>query len=189
MRLSYSSISTVRDLPRRSTSSSTRIACPPHGSPALSFGDSLHRALHRFHDRPVPVAADARGAPRDARGRVAHRRLPRPWRGAAVPGPRAAGAGRVPPRERAESFRIPAALEFRFTIEVEGVQINGVIDRMDRIPGGGYEIIDYKTNRRLPPQAGSTATSSSPSTSWRRRRSGASSRSASRCTSSCPASG
>ena len=24
---------------------------------------------------------------------------------------------------------------------------------MDRIPGGGYEIIDYKTNRRLPPQA------------------------------------
>jgi len=24
---------------------------------------------------------------------------------------------------------------------------------MDRIPGGGYEIVDYKTNRRLPPQA------------------------------------
>ena len=23
---------------------------------------------------------------------------------------------------------------------------------MDRIPGGGYEIVDYKTNRRLPPQ-------------------------------------
>ena len=24
---------------------------------------------------------------------------------------------------------------------------------MDRIPGGGYEIVDYKTNRRLPPQS------------------------------------
>jgi hypothetical protein len=31
------------------------------------------------------------------------------------------------------------------------VQVNGMIDRMDRLPGGGYEIIDYKTNRRLPP--------------------------------------
>ena len=39
------------------------------------------------------------------------------------------------------------------TVEVEGVQLSGVIDRMDRIPGGGYEIVDYKTNRRLPPQA------------------------------------
>ena len=32
------------------------------------------------------------------------------------------------------------------------MQISGVIDRMDRIPGGGYEIIDYKTSRRLPPK-------------------------------------
>ena len=31
--------------------------------------------------------------------------------------------------------------------------MGGVIDRMDRIPGGGYEIIDYKTSRRLPPKA------------------------------------
>jgi CRISPR/Cas system-associated exonuclease Cas4 (RecB family) len=56
-------------------------------------------------------------------------------------------------RENAGSYRIPAALEFRFRIDVEGVSVSGVIDRMDRIPGGGYEIIDYKTNRRLPPQA------------------------------------
>jgi len=55
-------------------------------------------------------------------------------------------------RENAPMYRIPAALEFRFTIDIEGVQLAGVIDRMDRIPGGGYEIIDYKTNRRLPPQ-------------------------------------
>jgi len=56
-------------------------------------------------------------------------------------------------RANAASFQIPAALEFRFRIEVEGVEISGVIDRMDRIPGGGYEIIDYKTSRRLPPKA------------------------------------
>ena len=56
-------------------------------------------------------------------------------------------------RENVDAYRIPAALEFRFTIEVEGVALSGVIDRMDRIPGGGYEIVDYKTNRRLPPQS------------------------------------
>jgi CRISPR/Cas system-associated exonuclease Cas4 (RecB family) len=55
-------------------------------------------------------------------------------------------------RANADSFRIPAALEFRFTIQIEGVDVSGVIDRMDRIPGGGYEIIDYKTSRRLPPK-------------------------------------
>jgi CRISPR/Cas system-associated exonuclease Cas4 (RecB family) len=55
--------------------------------------------------------------------------------------------------QNAASFRVPAALEFRFAIEVEGVSLTGTIDRMDRIPGGGYEIIDYKTSRRLPPKA------------------------------------
>lgn len=55
--------------------------------------------------------------------------------------------------ENADRYRIPAALEFRFQIEVEGVTVSGVIDRLDRIPGGGYEIVDYKTNRRLPPQS------------------------------------
>jgi RecB family exonuclease len=35
---------------------------------------------------------------------------------------------------------------------VEGVELAGIIDRLDRLPGGGYEVIDYKTNRRLPPK-------------------------------------
>src|SRR5207249_7922371 len=56
-------------------------------------------------------------------------------------------------RANAASFRVPAALEFRFSIEVEGVPLTGTIDRLARIPGGGYEIIDYKTSRRLPPKA------------------------------------
>jgi RecB family exonuclease len=56
-------------------------------------------------------------------------------------------------RDNAQDYRIPAALESGFTIEVDGVALSGVIDRMDRIPGGGYEIVDYKTNRRLPPRS------------------------------------
>jgi RecB family exonuclease len=55
--------------------------------------------------------------------------------------------------ENADTYRIPAALEFSFRIEVDGIPLRGTIDRMDRLPGGGYEIVDYKTNRRLPPRA------------------------------------
>ena len=39
-------------------------------------------------------------------------------------------------RDNAHAYRIPAAMEHRFQIEVEGVTVSGVIDRMDRIPGG-----------------------------------------------------
>jgi putative RecB family exonuclease len=118
MKLSYSSISTYETCPAK-YKFQYQDRLPTTGSPALSFGDVLHRTLYRFHDRPVPVAPS----------------LEEMFE---------ANAG---------SFRIPAALEFRFTVEIEGVQLSGMIDRMDRIPGGGYEIIDYKTNRRLPPKA------------------------------------
>jgi CRISPR/Cas system-associated exonuclease Cas4 (RecB family) len=53
-------------------------------------------------------------------------------------------------RDNAASYALPAALEERFEIDVDGVRVSGQIDRMDRLPDGGYEIIDYKTSRRLP---------------------------------------
>ncbi len=150
MRLSYSSIDTYETCPAKYRFQYEE-RLPTSPSPALSFGDSLHRALHRFHSRPVPVApsldellemldavwvADGYA---DASEELVYRDHGR----------------QVLARyheDNAPSYRIPAALEFRFQIEVEGVQVSGVIDRMDRIPGGGYEIVDYKTNRRLPPQ-------------------------------------
>jgi putative RecB family exonuclease len=151
MRLSYSSINTYETCPAKfKFQYEDRVPQAP--SAALSFGDSLHRALHLFHDRPVPVppALDE-----------LHELLDISWvsHGFATESEeqmyRDHGHQVLAQyhRENAPSFRIPAALEFRFTIEVEGVELSGVIDRMDRIPGGGYEIIDYKTNRRLPPQA------------------------------------
>jgi len=118
----------------------------------MAFGDTLHRTLHRFHDRPVPVAPALADLLEMLEGE---------WVGGAYRDPGEESLYRDHARqvltdyhrENEGSFRIPAALEFRFTVEVEGVQLSGVIDRMDRIPGGGYEIVDYKTNRRLPPQA------------------------------------
>jgi len=150
MRLSYSSINTYETCPQKFRFQyEDRLPTSP--SPALAFGDSLHQALHRFHSRPVPVAPsadelqemlesvwvrDGFSDPSEERMYLDHgRQVLAQYH-----------------RENASTYRIPAALEFRFTIDIEGVELAGVIDRMDRIPGGGYEIIDYKTNRRLPPQ-------------------------------------
>jgi RecB family exonuclease len=151
MRLSYSSMNTYELCPAKfKFQYEDRV--PQGRSAALSFGDSLHRALHLFHNRPVPVApsvdellemleacwvSEGFVDASEERTYVDHgRQVLSQYH-----------------RENAEDYRIPAALEFRFTIDVEGVSLSGVIDRMDRIPGGGYEIVDYKTNRRLPPQA------------------------------------
>jgi putative RecB family exonuclease len=151
MRLSYSSINTYETCPAKYRFQyEDRLPSTP--SAALSFGDSLHQALHRFHSRPVPVAPSLDEL---------HEMLDGVWVGdgyADVSEERTyLEHGRQVlaqyHRENAHAYRIPAAMEFRFAIDVEGVQVSGVIDRMDRIPGGGYEIIDYKTNRRLPPQA------------------------------------
>ncbi|HEY1332176.1 MAG TPA: PD-(D/E)XK nuclease family protein [Actinomycetota bacterium] len=151
MRLSYSSISTYETCPAKFRFQYEQ-RLPTSPSPALSFGESLHRALRRFHDRPVPVAPSLDEL---------QEFLSDDW---VDEGYRDPGEERLYldhgrqvlaqyHRENAAEFRIPAALEFRFTIQVEGVEVSGVIDRMDRMPGGGYEIIDYKTNRRLPPQS------------------------------------
>jgi RecB family exonuclease len=151
MRLSYSSINTYETCPAK-FKFQYEDRLPQARSPALAFGDSLHRALHVFHNRPVPVAPALAEL---------HEMLDAVW---VSDGFSSESEERMYRdhgeqvlaqyhNENAAEYRIPAALEHRFTIEVEGVEIGGVIDRMDRIPGGGYEIIDYKTNRRLPPQA------------------------------------
>jgi RecB family exonuclease len=150
MRLSYSSIDTYETCPAKFRFRYEE-RLPSKRSPALSFGDSLHQALFRFHDRPVPVAPsleellemldgvwDSEGYTEGAEERSYREHAEQVLADYH--------------RENAEAYRIPAALEHRFAIDVEGVQLTGSIDRMDRIPGGGYEIVDYKTNRRLPPQ-------------------------------------
>jgi putative RecB family exonuclease len=151
MKLSYSSINTYETCPAKFRFQYEE-RVPTGTSPALSFGDSLHQALFRFHDRPVPVAPslpDLWGILEDvwtSEGYTSEseERLYREHAREVL--------GRYH-RENADGYRIPAALEFRFRVEVEGVTVSGVIDRMDRLPGGGYEIIDYKTNRRLPPRS------------------------------------
>jgi putative RecB family exonuclease len=151
MKLSYSSISTYENCPAKYRFQ-YQDRLPTTSSPALSFGDALHRALYRFHDRPVPVAPSLKEL---------HEMLESEWVGEGYRDTEEEALYREHARQvladyhrvNAASFRIPAALEFRFTVSVDGVELSGVIDRLDRIPGGGYEIVDYKTSRRLPPKS------------------------------------
>jgi RecB family exonuclease len=151
MRLSYSSINTYELCPAKYRYQyEDRLPVVP--SPALAFGDSLHRALHRFHDRPVPVPPPLE----ELQEILSDVWVTDGYRSEEEEGLYLDHGRQVLAeyhRENAPAYRIPAALEYHFSIEVEGVQIQGTIDRLDRIPGGGYEIIDYKTSRRLPPQA------------------------------------
>jgi DNA helicase II / ATP-dependent DNA helicase PcrA len=50
-------------------------------------------------------------------------------------------------RER-EADGEPAWLERKFDMRIGAHHVRGRVDRVDRLPGGGYELIDYKTGER-----------------------------------------
>ncbi|MFS0736388.1 double-strand break repair protein AddB [Sphingomonas sp. 1P06PA] len=43
--------------------------------------------------------------------------------------------------------RVPIAAERKAVIDIAGVTISGKVDRVDRLPGGGLAIVDYKTGK------------------------------------------
>jgi RecB family exonuclease len=150
IRLSYSSISTYELCPLQYKFRYLD-AKPGRRTPALTFGESLHEALRRFHAQPVPVAPKLErllGYLDDCWDRSAYRseEEERAYRS------HARDVLVAYHKDNAPRFRVPVALEQRFQIDVDGVRVSGVIDRMDRHPDGSYEIIDYKTSRRLPPR-------------------------------------
>jgi putative RecB family exonuclease len=44
---------------------------------------------------------------------------------------------------------MPIALEKSFYLDVDGVKVQGFIDRVDKLESGGLSIVDYKTNKEL----------------------------------------
>ena len=51
-------------------------------------------------------------------------------------------------RETRRRVGEPVWLERKFDFQVGDHHVRGRVDRVDRLPGGGYELIDYKTGER-----------------------------------------
>lgn len=120
---------------------------PP--SPHLSFGRSLHAALEWLYGRDVPE-------PPSLEELLSY--LEACWESIGYRSREEELSFLRHAREVLENFycrnipafRLPVAVEQRFEIPMGGYLLTGVIDRVDRHPDGSYEVIDYKTNRRLP---------------------------------------
>jgi DNA helicase-2/ATP-dependent DNA helicase PcrA len=162
--LSASDIETYRACPLRYKFA--RVLRIPR-EPTLNqrFGILVHQVLERFHEQgraPAerPAASGESAAcrhPAPARRRLAPRRLRRLRRGApaAREGARRADPLRAAPRRRGIAREAgsgtPRWFERSFTFPLGPHQIRGRVDRIDELPGGGYELIDYKTG--LPKRA------------------------------------
>lgn len=46
----------------------------------------------------------------------------------------------------------PAGLELDLELELDGLKLRGIIDRLDVLPGGGFAVVDYKTGRAPRPE-------------------------------------
>jgi len=112
--LSYSSINTYETCPAKFRFQYEE-RVPTKQSPALSFGDSLHQTLYHWHNRPVPVPP-----PLEEMYEI----LDAVWVSDGYSSEaeeltyrdHAAAVLAQYHRENSGQFRIPAALEFRFTV-------------------------------------------------------------------------
>jgi DNA helicase-2/ATP-dependent DNA helicase PcrA len=117
------------------------------------FGIMLHQVLERFHGRP-PRGAGGGGSLGELlglldagwrRGGFGDSEEERQLRGKA-----AAALTRYHERFSAESCE-PVWFERQFTFKLGPHLLRGRVDRVDKLPGGEYELIDYKTGRPKSP--------------------------------------
>ena len=149
MNVSYSALSTFKTCPLQYRYIYVEKRSRPP-APALSFGQSIHQALKWFFDVPTPHPP-----PKEALiDYLSECWVPDGYESVDEESRYYYHATKILElyyRSNIDDYRLPAALEYKFKIDLGFCSITGVIDRLDRDPEGGYEIIDYKTNRKLPP--------------------------------------
>ncbi|MBI3946917.1 MAG: PD-(D/E)XK nuclease family protein [Armatimonadetes bacterium] len=119
---------------------------------SFSFGNSLHRALQEYHRAGGPEAQDAGAL-------VAQ--LERSWVAAGYDSAEAEQARLSQGREVLTAYHEGGAGQEGETLFTEKVLrsdmgeyvLTGRVDRLDRLPGGELEVIDYKSGERLPSAA------------------------------------
>lgn len=150
MRLSYSAISTYQKCPL-SYKFLYVDKLPTKPTHHLSFGSSIHSALEFFYSVKVPEPCSLERLLEE---------LDKVWLRDGYESEALELEYKQKGRkiltqfyqENLPSFTIPVAVERRFSLDIDGITLVGVIDRIDRLANGGLEIIDYKTNGKLPPR-------------------------------------
>ncbi|HEX7279920.1 MAG TPA: ATP-dependent DNA helicase [Solirubrobacterales bacterium] len=112
------------------------------------FGILFHNVLERFHKEPPENP--------DEGLRVLNRLFEQGWRRTGFGSSddelqfrdRAREALRLYWERERESEGEPVWLERKFDFRVGDHHVRGRVDRVDRLPGGDYELIDYKTGER-----------------------------------------
>lgn len=148
LRLSYSAVSSYEKCPL-----SYRFqyvdGLEVEPTPYLAFGRSVHAALEWLYDRDTPE-------PPTLESFLVY--LDRCWESEGYASLEEERSYLKNAREvltqyyysNLRDFRLPVAVEERFEIDMGDFVLSGVIDRVDCNPDGSYEILDYKTSRRLP---------------------------------------
>jgi ATP-dependent DNA helicase UvrD/PcrA len=146
VQLSYSAISAYQDCPRQYWYRHVE-RLPVVQSAEAVRGVILHEVLRRVGElrkegRPISAA----------RLKSIHQQV---WRSASFPDPRRAPAFKRNGAAALEAYRarggfdsVPAYLEQPFDVAVDGWNLRGVIDRIDRTTEG-WRIIDYKSGRPI----------------------------------------
>lgn len=111
-------------------------------TPRSSLGLSLHRALERFHRKEAGTLDDLLDCYEDG------------WLGAGYPDEAAKDLWRKKGRRILERYYESEqdrrsqvmAVEREFVYPLGRHAVRGMVDRIDRLADGGYEIVDYKTH-------------------------------------------
>jgi len=146
VQLSYSAISAYQDCPRQYWYRHVE-RLPVVQSAEAARGVILHEVLRRageLRKEGLPVSA--------ARLKSIHQEV---WASAPFPDPRRAPAFKRNGADALEAYRarggfdpVPAYLEQPFDVAVDGWNLRGVIDRIDKT-AEGWRIIDYKSGRPI----------------------------------------
>jgi len=150
MKLSYSSISDYLNCPLKYKFRYVD-RLPTKKTPALSFGSSLHEALAFLFNvkTPDPPSLDT------VLNELKNKWLSDGYSSAAEEKQYFAHGRQVISKfyeTNIADFKPPVALEHKFILPIGNFTLTGIIDRLDKVGEGHFEVIDYKTNRKLPPQ-------------------------------------
>jgi putative RecB family exonuclease len=114
----------------------------------FSFGSTVHSAVEFFYHRKLPV-------PPTLEELIANYETN--WESEGYASPEEEEKYRAYGREILNNFwqtnsvnyRLPVATEHRFYVDIAGIKLGGIIDRVDKLDSGGLSIVDYKTSREF----------------------------------------